>query len=196
MKVNIASRASRGIKLNPVAGLRRRPDVKKMAGALASRGIDTRYWLTAGTVGHVADNGAFVAKGAQAYIGTGNERRALAVATETDGIVVDVRIEPLGESITARYHGISCGYHGAVLVPISPGDEVIVGIPDGDLNSPSITILAIAANQQAPVPSDWNNDRMLIEMRTEVEIRAPAITLDSNILTLNGRIVNRASEAI
>ncbi len=196
MEVTYKSRASRGIKMNPVAGLRRKPDIKKMAEALSSKGIDTRYWLAIGTVGHVADNGAFVAGGEDAFIGEGNDRRALAVATETDGIIVDVRIEPIGQNITARYHGIACGFYGNVLVPISPGDEVIIGIPDGDFNSPGITVLGISANQLAPIPSDWNNDRMLIEMRAPVEIRAPAIEIDSNLLTLNGRLVNRAPEAI
>lgn len=196
MKTNFLTKKSKGLRINPVAGLRRKPDVKKLSGALASRGIDTRFWLAAGTVGSVADNGTFVAQGEEAYIGEGNDERALAVATETDGIIVDVRLEPLGTIITARYHGISCGYYGAVLVPISPGDEVIVGIPDGDFNSPAITILAIAANEQAPIPSDWNNDRMLIEMRAAVEIRAPAISLESNALSLNGRRVGRSPEAI
>lgn len=196
MKVSLPGPRQGAFTRNPVAGIRRSPDIRRMAKALQSRNIDTRFWFSAGTVGHLDDRGTFIAEGDEAYIGSGNDRRALAVAVEDDGVLVDVRLEPSGEYVTARYHGLGVGQFGAILFPILPGDEVVVAVPDGDLNSPAISIVTIASNIRAQIPTTWANDRVLFQARGPIEITAPAIAIDSNNLVLNGRTVTRSGETI
>ena len=170
------------------ASVRSGPDVQRLAKALSGPGIDTRTWFAQGTVGVFTDRGEFVTSG---------ELGRDAVACEADGVVVDVRLEPSGEFVTARYHGISAGRWAVVLAPIAPGDEVLVGIPDGDFNSPGIVVVAVAANATAPIPTDWANDRLLIEgLTVPVHIRGPSVSIESPNLLLNGRRVFRSPEPI
>lgn len=192
MKLTMSSGSHTRRLSNPVAGLRRQPDVRRVAAGLQSRGIDSRFWLSMGTVGSLDDRGQFIAQGDAAYI----NGRPLSVAVEDDGIIADVRLEPTGETISARFHGVSIGQMGSILFPLYPGDEVIVGIPDGDLNSPGISILAVAGNARAPVPTTWANDRVLMQLHTALEISAPGIRISSGNLVLNGRRVTPGPEAI
>jgi hypothetical protein len=58
-------------------------------------------------------------------------------------------------------------------------------------------VVAIAANATAPFPTDWQNDRLLIQAFVgPMEIRGPAITISSQNLKLNGRTVTWSSESI
>ena len=176
-------------------GIKRTLDVQRVAKAIAGPGIDTRSWLEAGTVGILNDQGEFVT-GDGGGDGAAAEARD-AVACERDGAVVDLRLEPSGQFVTARYHGISAGRYGGIFVPLTPGDEVVVAIPGGDYNSPAITIVAIASNETAQIPADWANDRLLIEtIRGPLHLRGPAIRLDSPNLILNGRTVASGTEPI
>jgi hypothetical protein len=159
-------------------------DVQRLAKAISGPGTDTRFWLSAGTVGLLDDNGEF------------NTSNKEAVYVDRLGAVVSVRLEPSGEVIAARYNGISCGRYGFMLIPIRPGDEVVVSIPDGDLNSPAITVVSLASNETAKVPSDWNNDRVLFDLNVPFEVRGPAIKITSTNLQLNGRVVSFSPEGI
>ena len=173
----------------PEPGLvRRTPDVQKIARSLRGPGNDTRAWFSAGTVGVFSDRGEWLTEG---------EAARDAIAVERDGAVVDVRLEPSGEFVTARYHGVQAGRWAVILAPIAPGDEVLVAIPDGDLNSAAIAIVGVAANRTALIPADWNNDRLLIDgLAVPVHIRGAAVTIESPNLVLNGRRVARSTEPL
>lgn len=158
-------------------------DVQRIAKALAGPGIDTRFWVSAGTVG-VFDGEEFVTTDKQA------------VYVDRLGPVVDVRLEPCGEFVTARWGGIGCGRFGFMLFPLRPGDEVVVLIPDGDLKSAAISIVAVLSNQTARVPSNWNNDRVLFDLNVPLDVRAPAVRIQSSNLQLNGRKVSSGTEGI
>lgn len=170
----------------PTRGGHGRPpiDVQRLARAVSGPGIDTRSWLHSGTVGVAGEGGEFRTDDPES------------VYVDRLGAVVRVRLEPGGEIVTARYHGISCGRFGFILVPIRPGDEVLVAVPDGDFNSPSITVIALAANATAKIPGDWNNDRVLFDTNVPLEIRGPAIRVSSPNLVLNGRPVAFSPEGI
>lgn len=167
----------------PRAHPRQAIDVQRIAEALKGKGIDTRTWLKSATVGVWTDGGQFV-------------------TTDPDGIyadrlgaVVDVRIEPEGLYGTARWNGVGVGQFGSILYPIRPGEEVVVGIPDGELGS-DLIILASQSNRVAQIPADWQNDRVLFDMRVPFEIRGPNVFITSPILSLNGRLVNRGADPI
>jgi hypothetical protein len=159
-------------------------DVQRVARAVRSPGIDSRSWFEAGTVGVENEEGDFVTDDPEA------------IYVDQLGAVVSVRLEPSGEIVTARYNGIACGRMGFMLVPIRPGDEVLVAIPNGDYNSPAVTIVGVASNQTAQIPTNWNNDRVLFQLNVPLEIRAPILRIDSNQLALNGRLVAFGPEGI
>lgn len=186
---------ARGSMRKRAAGPARSVDVQRVARALAGPGNDTRVWFSAATVGYINDQGEFVTgDGGDAAL-----RRAArdAIACERDGVLVDVRLEPTGEPVTARYSGVSFGRFGGALVPVTPGDEVLVSISGGHLNSAAVAIVAILSNATAKIPADWANDRLLIEARRgAVHIRGPAVRIDSPNLILNGRTVARGTEPI
>lgn len=162
-------------------------DMSRLASAVAAPGVDTRYWISAGTVGAISDDGDFVTKG---------ETARASRAAERESVLVDVRLEPLGRSITVRYHGIACGRAGNLLVPVMPGDEVVVLITDGDLNSASICAILAGNNKTARIPFDWANDRVLFDLSVPFHVRAPAILMESAHLKLNGRRVNTSQDGI
>lgn len=161
-------------------------DVEKLRVALRGPGQDTRTWFENGTVGSYDPNtGAFVT--------TGNDE---CVFASTLGLVAAVRLEPLGEVVAARVGSLGAGRAGVVLFPIRPGDEVLVAIPGGALASAGLAIVGMLSNATARIPDDWNNDRLLFELNVPLQVRAPAINLDSPNLVLNGRGVARAGEGL
>ena len=159
-------------------------DVQRLGKAIAAPGVDTRFWMASGTVGVQDDQGEFRTDDPEA------------VYVDDKGAIVSVRLEPNGEIINCRYNGIACGRYGFMLIPILPGDEVTVAIPDGDLNAPGITIIAIASNETAKIPTDWNNDRVLFDLNVPFEIRGPSVRIRSPNLELNGRPVAFSPEGI
>lgn len=159
-------------------------DVQRVAHAVRSPGIDTRLWFSAATVGVQTAEGELDVTDPQA------------VYADRTGHVADLQLQPSGDFITARWNGIGVGRFGSMLVPLVPGDNVVVAIPDGDLNSPGITIIAMLSDLTALIPADWNNERVLFDTVVPVQIRAPQIRLDSPILQLNGRIVYSNDEGI
>lgn len=172
----------------PPAAVKKTFDVQRIAKAIAGPGVDTRFWFSAGTVGVFTNQGEFVTSGVAARD---------AIAVEADGALVDVRLEPSGEFVSARYHGVRAGRWAVILAPLAPGDEVLVAIPDGDPNNAATSIVAVLANATAPIPSDWANDRLLIDgLVVPVHIRGPAVSIESPNLFLNGRRVARSSEPL
>lgn len=170
-------------------------DIQRVAQALAGPGIDSRFWVSAGTVGTRDDDGSFSTTATVDSPGSGPPVPE-AVYVDELGLVADVRLEPSGDLVTARYNGVGVGRFGSILVPLRGGDEVVVVIPDGDLNSPSIAIVALLADETAKIPTDWNNDRVLFRLNVPLEIRGPAVDIRSPNLQLNGRQVPFGSENI
>lgn len=168
-------------------GIRKRPDVQRVARALAMPGIDPRIWATGGTVGVLNDSGEFVTSG---------KFGRLARAASPNGVIISVRLDSYGIVIPARYHGMAVGRAGAALFPIMPGDEVLVVITDGNLRSAQITALPAGSNATAQIPSDWNNDRVLFDLSVPFQVRAPAIDLNSANMRINGRRVGSSEEPI
>lgn len=151
-------------------------NVQKLAEALATPGIDSRIWFGVGTVGVKDPQGTFI---------TDPE----SVFASQLGAVVDVRLEPSGRMITAKWSGISVGRFGSLLFPIRAGDDVLVSFPSGDPNDGSATIIALDGDRTALTPADWNNDRVLFDLNVDMEIRGPGIKITSPNLVLNTRPV-------
>lgn len=169
------------------SGIRLAPDVSRIGRALGGAN-DPRIWTSLGTVGFFDDRGKFVS----------DDRDAI-FAGRGIGSVVDVRLEPTGDYVTARWSGLGLGQFGSILVPISPGDLVAVLIPDGSLSSPGISIVGLVENvagEAGQPPSNWNNDRVLWRLRVPLEIDGPAIEIRSPTLTLNDRLVVPAADTI
>lgn len=168
---------------------RARPiDLQRLASAMRSR-IDTRLWVSFGTVGVLDGAGNFVTNDPDA------------IYPEPTGVLVDVRLEPTGHIVTANYHGICAGRAGSIFFPIMEGDAVVVLIPDGDLNSPAICALACGSNASAKIPRDWTSNRgtprVLVDLNVPLEIRAPAVNITAAAqLKLNGRLVAPGSEPL
>lgn len=160
------------------------PDIQRLANAISGPGIDTNRWIASGTVGVIDDDGNFSTTDPEA------------VYVDELGAVVDVRIEPSGEAVPARYNGIAVGRFGSMLIPLRGGDEVLVVIPDGDLNHPGVAIVGFQSNETAKIPTNWNNDRVLFQLAVPFEINGPAVRINSANLVLNGRPVVRSPEGI
>lgn len=175
-------------------------DVQRLARALASPGIDTRQWVEVGTVGFLIGErfftGALDPGASTEQKKAAAEKASKAIYADELGTVVSVRIESTGQMVTARWNGIGCGRFGVFLFPIRPGDEVTILIPGGDMNSGAISIIDVQSNETAKIPTDWNNDRVLLSTSVPIEIEAPAIRIRSPLLDLNGRKVAFSSEGI
>lgn len=131
-------------------------DVVRMARGLAIPGGDLRHWVSYATVAAIDDDGEIDLSDPNAIVIT------------PSGIDVDVVLEPSGYPCTCT-HGIAAG---TVFVcgPIKVGDQVVVGIPDGDTSMiPRIFAVTAGPNGAADVvPVDaegqpiFKNDRFLI----------------------------------
>lgn len=130
-------------------------DVKRLGKALAAQGLDLRHWFSYGTVATVGGDGG------------PNFTDSTAVVISPAGIDVDVILEPSGYHCACRW-GMQ---HGSVYIatPIHAGDQVVVGIPDGDVSMVP-EILKIIPGASDPIPTDggmpiFKNDRALIMAR-------------------------------
>ena len=138
-------------------------DAENFRKAARSVGADLRYWVSMGTVATVdTETGEF------------NPRDSGAIWNASDGIDVDVKLEPLEIPVTCRYAGIQAG-EVTILAPIRPGDIVKCDFPDGDLTGGIITnVLHSRSNRQ---PTDqgkpiFGNDRLLLYAKTvPIDIR-------------------------
>lgn len=131
-------------------------DVVGIARGLAIPGGDLRHWLSYATVAAVDDDGD---------VDLSNPN---AVVITPAGIEVDVVLEPSKYPVTCR-HGIAAG-RVFVCGPIEVGDQVVVGIPDGDVSMVPQVLAVISGPNGArdAVPVDgggvplFHNDRFMV----------------------------------
>jgi len=145
-------------------GVRREFDLSKFREGMK----DTRHWLSYGVVATVGDDGEV------------NDKDGAAVLVTPGGVAVDVVLYPAEEPVTCRYAGVMGGPDVTIYAPIHPGDEVVVGILDGELGLPPV-ILAVMTSRATPLPIEtdgkpvFRNDRLSIFAKTvPIEIRTPA----------------------
>ena len=136
-------------------GMKSIPDMRQIAAGLSGPGIDTRYWVSYGTVGTIDDEGNL------------NITDSHAVFIGPEGVDVEVMLEPIGVHCHCTYAGVYGGAHCSIMAPIRAGDRVLVALPGGDSTLPPI-IVAILHDAQSTVPLDddhkptFRNDRVLI----------------------------------
>jgi hypothetical protein len=131
-----------------------------MREGLASPGLDTRYWISRGTVATVDDSGEI------------DYTDPHAVWIGPEGVECDVILEPLGQKVTAVW---GQGGEVADISPIHPGDQVVVECPDGDLMTPVIIAIVHSRSNKQPMTSGvpiFDNKRRLIYARKgDIDIR-------------------------
>lgn len=137
-------------------------DFGRIARGLARPGMDTRHWLSYATVATVDGED-----------GTANYTNPAAILVTPAGVEVDVILEPIGYPVTCRF-GIAAG-SCHINTPIRPGDQVIVGIPDGDASMvPQIFCVINGSSDPMPVGDDgmpiYRNDRVMIHAAAGVPI--------------------------
>ncbi len=143
-------------------------DAENFRKAARSVGADLRYWVSNGTVATVdTETGEF------------NPKDFGAIWNASDGIDVDVKLEPLGIPVTCRYAGIQAG-EVTILAPIRPGDLVKCEFPDGDLTSGVITNILHSRSNRQPTSGGkpiFGNDRLLMYAKTvPIDIRLAGAT--------------------
>ena len=126
-------------------------------------GTDLRYWVSFGTVATI-----------DKQTGEMNPKDPHAIWNASDGVDVDVMLEPLGEHVTAKYAGEQAG-EVTVLSPIRPGDLVLVECPDGDLTTPVITKILHSRSNRQPTdngkPVFDNNRHLVFAKSVPIDIR-------------------------
>jgi hypothetical protein len=139
-------------------------DTAAMREGLASPGMDTRYWISRGTVGTMGDDGTFDATDPNA------------IWTGPEGVECDVKLEPLEQMVTALWSKGSA--ECSDISPIRPGDQVVVENPGGDLMSPVIIALVHSRGAKQPmtagVPIFDNKRRLIYQATTDLDIRCVA----------------------
>lgn len=151
-------------------------DVGRMGEMLRQAGIDPRHWLSYGTVGIVKDDGTF------------DPTDPHAIYVQSSGVSVDVLLHPMNQPVTCRYSGQQGGSASSIYCPIRPGDEVLVGIPDGDMRMPATILLVMNADHsRLPLGDDlkplWQNDRVLVHSAgTPIQARATDGTNQAELL--------------
>lgn len=178
-------------------GVRRVPDASAMGHSMRAPGIDPRTWFAQGTVGTTTEDGTF------------NPTDDDAIHITAEGVIVDVQILTYaGERwpVTARYNGICGGPGLTIYSPIRPGDEVLVAFAGGRMEA--AFILARLNNPSAPIlgdtpgatpgsqPPTWQNDRLVINATEPLQIKAPALSIEAPMLSLNGRTVANKPEPL
>jgi hypothetical protein len=155
-------------------------NLRKLAGALAAPGQDTRFWLSYGIVASVSDKG------------TPDTSNPGAVIAGPEGVEMDVVLLPSEDPIVCRFP--SGGRTSTDDWPIRPGDEVLVGIPEG-LPGAGGVILGVmnSADAQLPVEDDgkpmFRHDRRQIWALVPIDLRTPGggVTINPDGSILLGR---------
>lgn len=144
--------------------IRRQPDILALGEGLKRPGIDTRTWVSHGTVASV--------RGEE---GQPNFEDENAVFISDKGVEVDVILEPDNVPTTCTY-GLQAG-DCWIVAPIHPGDLVTVIIPKGEYGAIP-RIVAVGAGPHTPMPLEddrkpvFRNDRLHIFAKTvPIEIR-------------------------
>ena len=171
-------------------------DAENFRKAARSVGADLRYWVAQGTVATVdTETGEF------------DPTDEKAVWNASDGIDVDVKLEPLEIPVTCRYAGIQAG-EVTIFSPIRPGDIVKVEFPDGDLTGGVISAILQSRSNRQPTSGGkpiFGNDRLLIHAKTvPIDIRlagaagaTPVQVLleqDGTVTTTGSKIVQNATD--
>jgi hypothetical protein len=132
--------------------------------AIKQPGLDTRYWVSEGTVGTV--------KGPDPDDFDTNDK--MAIHNDSSGCHVDVRLEPLMIPVTCQYAGIQAG-DVTIYAPIRPGNRVVVSLPDGDLTGGIITAILNSRSMRQPTEGRrpiFDNNRLLIHAQSvPIDIR-------------------------
>jgi hypothetical protein len=154
-------------------------DFRRMARGMAQQGNDLRHWVSYATVAT-----------ANGDDGTMDPTDSHAVLVTPAGVEVDVVLEPSGYPCTARY-GVAAG-SCSINTPIRPGDQVIVGIPDGDVSMvPQIFCIISGSSDPMPTGDDglpiFKNDRLMIHAGAGVPIE---------IRTANGTMVRITDDLV
>jgi hypothetical protein len=139
-------------------------DIRRLGRALTQAGIDSRHWVSYGTVATVDDDGDIDFTDVRAvYIGP-------------QGVECDVVLEPLNLHVVCIYAGIQGGRDCSFMSPIRAGDRVLVCLPDGDPTVPPV-IQAILHSADHRMPMEgglpiFQNDRILLfAQNVDVEVR-------------------------
>jgi hypothetical protein len=164
-------------------------DAENFRKAARSVGADLRYWVAQGTVAKVdTETGEF------------DPTDPTAIWNASDGIDVDVKLEPLEIPVTCRYAGIQAG-EVTIFSPIRPGDIVKVEFPDGDLTGGIISAIMQSRSNRQPTENGvpiFGNDRLLIHAKTvPIDIRlagAAGATPIQVLLEQNGTVTVTADK--
>lgn len=130
-------------------------DFNRLAKAVGTPGIDPRTWVSYGIVCTITDDGE------------PNFTDPNAIFVAPDGVWADVLLVPVEVPVTARVQLGVGGTKAQINAPISPGDRVLVALPEG-LMSDALVIVAIMNNQAAQLGLDsggtpqFKNDRLSI----------------------------------
>ena len=113
-------------------------DVGRLGNALARPGIDPRTWVSYAAVD--------------------------AVGVDSEGVFVDVTLLPTGDQMTARAGTIYAGPGYGLHLPFGVGDEVVVGVPNGDPNHGAVVLarLQSASDELASSAMANENDIVLV----------------------------------
>lgn len=168
-------------------GTRSTLDTRMLAEALKGPGIDSRHWVSYGTVGTVDDQG------------NANYSDARSVYVGPEGVEVDVILEPLGLPVTCHYYGVQGGQSVTFLTPIHAGDRVVVILPEGSPATPPVIVAILhSAHDKVPIGDDnlpiFRNDRVFlwtkdvdIDIRTKNGARVD-ITQDNKVNVRAGHV--------
>lgn len=143
--------------------IRRGFNARMLGEAIKQPGLDTRYWVSEGTVGTVNRTGEF------------DPNDKMAIHNTSAGCHVDVRLEPLMIPCTCQYAGIQAG-DVTIYAPIRPGYRVKVEFPDGDLTGGIISAILNSRSMRQPTQDRrpiFDNNRLLIHAQgVPIDIRA------------------------
>jgi hypothetical protein len=143
--------------------IRRGFNARMLGEAIKQPGLDTRYWVSEGTVGTVnTETGDF------------DPQDKRAIHNDSSGCHVDVLLEPLMIPCTCQYAGIQAG-DVTIYAPIRPGNRVVVSLPDGDLTGGIITAILNSRSMRQPTKDRkpiFDNNRLLIHAQSvPIDIR-------------------------
>lgn len=144
--------------------IRRELDMSQIGEGLKRPGLDTRLWVTRGTVASVRGEDE------QPDFTDSN-----AVLITPKGVEVDVFLDLYEQMVTCTY-GLQAG-DAWIVGPINPGDLVVVILPDGEFGAvPRIVAVEAGPHTQMPLEEDrkpvFRNDRLHIFTKTvPIEIR-------------------------
>jgi hypothetical protein len=143
--------------------IRRGFNARMLGEAIKQPGLDTRCWVSEGTVGTVnTETGDF------------DHQDKRSIHNDSSGCHVDVRLEPLMIPCTCQYAGIQAG-DVTIYAPIRPGNRVKVEFPDGDLTGGIISAILNSRSMRQPTEDGrpiFDNNRLLIHAQSvPIDIR-------------------------